>query len=315
MKPESKKNRGKAGASSVVDTQNNGVESCYDLSNLSNALAVIAPPAIVNPTESSTISATRKDGGSSSSAYDFGDFSMELSAIEHKEKKIAALRARSHRKREYLRMRHVFLDDILCPSTPVPRAMSAADDAAIRPSRRLIHHPLVDFPVVANWTRALHEGFSKLSVEQPVVEEVAEDGSRVLNPTTARPTPQLEERSFPIMYRLSRIVSLGRRRRHCRNCYSIELCSRPPQWNLSATWEVNLNKGKMGQSFPVSYLIAANVISADRAKSTSRWPKIFALKLQEEDSSQVFRRAAFETERREQVDCISQELQDTKVVI
>ncbi|CAL1403547.1 unnamed protein product [Linum trigynum] len=217
MKPESKKNRGKTGASSVADIQNNGVDSCYDFSNLSNALTVIAPPAIVNPTESSTILATRKDGGSSSSAYDFGDFSMELSAIEHKEKKIAALRARSHRKREYLRMRHVFLDDILCPSTPVPRAMSAADDAAaIRPSRRLRNHPLVDFPLVANWTRSLHEGFSKLSVKQPLVDEVAEDGSQVLNPTTARPTQELEERSFPIMYRLSRIVSLGRRRRHCR---------------------------------------------------------------------------------------------------
>ncbi|CAL1411964.1 unnamed protein product [Linum trigynum] len=70
MKPESKKNRGKTGASSVADIQNNGVDSCYDFSNLSNALTVMPPPSIVNPTESSTISTTRKDGGSSSLAYD-----------------------------------------------------------------------------------------------------------------------------------------------------------------------------------------------------------------------------------------------------
>ncbi|CAN1188777.1 hypothetical protein LINPERPRIM_LOCUS35589 [Linum perenne] len=203
MKPESKKSRGNSGTSSV-DTKHNEIETCYDFSNFSEALNVIVPAE----------SATRKDG---ESTYDFGDLSKELSTIEHKEKKVSALRLRSQKRKEYLRMRHAFIDAIMCPSPPlVPVMLASIDDYPLRPPPRYLrNHMLPDFLLSDDRNEAIIGSKDMSSgplVDVPVVEvdEMKECCSQVSH--SATPTIQLE-RPYPIMYRLNRIVSLGNMRR------------------------------------------------------------------------------------------------------
>ncbi|CAN0877242.1 Mechanosensitive ion channel protein 3, chloroplastic [Linum grandiflorum] len=209
MKPESKKSRGKSETSSV-DTKHTETESCYDFSNFSEALNVIVPAE----------SSTKKDGGS---AYDFGNLSKELSTIEHKEMKVAGLRSRIQKRKEYLRMRNAFIDAIMCPSPSLLPVMLASIDAPlIPPPRYLRNHipPPPDFLLADDRNEAMI-GSAELSpwpvVDVPVVEvEQVKDGgpqSQVSHSATS----ELDS-ICPIMYRLSRIVSLGNMRRKRRNC-------------------------------------------------------------------------------------------------
>ncbi|CAN0921461.1 hypothetical protein LINGRAHAP2_LOCUS32607 [Linum grandiflorum] len=210
MKPESKKSRGRSGTSSV-DTKQTEIGSCYDFSNFSEALNVVVPAE----------SSTRKDGGS---AYDFGNLSKELSTIEHREMKVAALKSRLQKRREYFRMeyfrmrRRAYFDAIMCPSP------SLLSDEPLRPPPSYLRNhsipPPPDFLLADDRNEAMI-GSAELSpwpvVDVPAVEveEVNDGGSQASHSAT----PMIElENPCPIMYRLSRIVSLGNMRRKRRNC-------------------------------------------------------------------------------------------------